>query len=44
MLNFQSASFVYQWRTKSEEGYQIGRGISTDSRPVILYHVMHLSQ
>ena len=44
MLNFQNACFVYKRRIKSEDGYQIGRDISPDTRPAILYHVMHFSQ
>ena len=44
MLNFQNVCFVYKWRIKSEDGYQIGRGMSPDTHPSILYHVMHFSQ
>ena len=45
MLNFQNVFFfVYKWRTKSIDGYQIGSGISPDTRPTILCHVVHFSQ
>ena len=31
----QNVCLVYKWRTKSENGYQIGRDISPDIRPDI---------
>ena len=43
-VNFQNVCFVNKWRTKSDNGYQIGRGISPDKCPAILYHVIHFSQ
>ena len=36
MLNFQEVCFVYKWWTKSQDGYQIGTGISPDIGPAIL--------
>ena len=44
VLNFQNACFVYKWQTKSEDRYQIGSGISLDTRPAISHQVMHFSQ
>ena len=44
VLNFQNVCFVYKWRTKSEDGCQIGRVISPENLPAILYHLTHFSQ
>ena len=37
-------SFVLHCSEKSDDGYQIGRGILANTRPAILYHVMTFVQ
>ena len=44
MLNFQNVCFVYKYWPKLEDGYQSGRGIWSDTRPAVLYHVMQKNQ